>query len=99
MSFEMPDTEPIGPADSTPPRGDQENTADPNVTGGRDKWREKWVPSPKWAVALVVGLGGIATAMIEADDEWSSTIQIMVVTLVVARLSAYIAPNKSKSPA
>ena len=71
------------------------STNPPETTPGDEyTWRKKWIPTPKWTIALVVGLGGVATAMIESDDEWSSSIQIMVVTLVVERLSAYIAPNK-----
>lgn len=67
---------------------------DSNPSYGDDTtWRTKWLPTPKWVVALTVGLGGLATAAVEAG-EWSDTLTVMAITLAVERITAYVAPNR-----
>lgn len=51
------------------------------------------MPSRKWWAATVVALGTIATAAAQAG-EWSSTLTVLTVGVVVGRATAWLVPNK-----
>ena len=57
------------------------------------RWRNKWMPTPKWAVAFTVGVGAIASAFVEAGQQWNDTLSIVTIGFAVERITAYIAPN------
>lgn len=65
----------------------------PQDFGDDVTWRKRWMPTPKWAAAFVVGAGGIATASVEAG-QWTDTLTIMAITFGVERAVAYITPRK-----
>lgn len=51
-----------------------------------------WVPSRKWFAATVVALGALATAWAQAG-EWSSTLTVMAIGIVVQAATSYLLPN------
>lgn len=51
------------------------------------------MPTRKWWAATVVAVGALGTAFAEAG-EWSSTLSVMAIGLVVQRSTAWLVPNK-----
>jgi hypothetical protein len=50
-------------------------------------------PSRKWIAATIVAAGALGTAFAQAG-EWSSTLTVMAIGLVVERATAYLVSNK-----
>jgi hypothetical protein len=50
------------------------------------------MPSRKWFAATIVALGTVGTAWAEAG-EWSSTLTILAIGVVVGRATAWLVPN------
>ena len=59
---------------------------------------EKWTaPSRKWFSALVIALGALAAAWAQADWEWTSTLSVMAIGIVVQAATSYLVPNAEES--
>lgn len=69
---------------------------DDTATEPDTTWRKSWIPTPKWAVATVSGVGTIATMLVRSDGEWTDQIAIALIGLLVGRASAYLAPNTKR---
>jgi len=79
---------------------------DPNVgTGTPDSapdellidvgWKEptNWIPSRKWLAATVVAVTGLLTTW-ATTGSWDQEETLMAITIVSARLVAYLIPNE-----
>ena len=51
-----------------------------------------WVPTNKWVVATVVGIGSLATA-VAVDGGWHDAETFALIALVVQRVASYMTPN------
>ena len=53
-----------------------------------------WTPSRKWLAARITAAGGLVIAWFEAG-EWSATLGIATVTVLVEAAVSYLLPNPS----